>query len=163
MITKTCKTCERALDLDRFYRNELMRDGRFSSCIECVREEHRRYRAENKSKTRAYTKSISERRKEYMRAYRATEAGMEAMRRGIRAYAARNRFKNNARRVTQRAIAAGTLTPLPCEVCGISAVEAHHDDYSKPLSVRWLCRQHHLAHHSLERDRLLNERIAHAF
>lgn len=26
-------------------------------------------------------------------------------------------------------------------------VEAHHDDYSKPLGVRWLCRDDHKAWH----------------
>lgn len=31
-----------------------------------------------------------------------------------------------------------------CEVCGKTAVEAHHEDYSKPLEVKWLCRRHHL-------------------
>lgn len=49
--------------------------------------------------------------------------------------------------ITQTAIAAGRLTPQPCEICGYwgfladdrRAVHAHHDDYNKPLDVRWLC------------------------
>lgn len=50
-----------------------------------------------------------------------------------------------------KARAKGDLTPLPCEQCvepdpGIATL-AHHDDYSRPLSVRWLCRPHHHAWH----------------
>jgi hypothetical protein len=40
----------------------------------------------------------------------------------------------------------GKLIPKPCEECGAIA-QKHHDDYRKPLKVRWLCREHHLAHH----------------
>jgi hypothetical protein len=40
------------------------------------------------------------------------------------------------------------LKPNPCEVCGdVLNVQAHHDDYDKPLEVRWLCRKHHQALH----------------
>jgi ribosomal protein S27AE len=53
------------------------------------------------------------------------------------------RFKNAARQKTRYAIAAGTISRHGCEVCGADVAEAHHDDYSEPLHVRWLCRKHH--------------------
>lgn len=28
------------------------------------------------------------------------------------------------------------------------ASKTHHDEYSKPLEVRWLCRLHHREHHA---------------
>ncbi len=50
-------------------------------------------------------------------------------------------------RMVNKHIAAGKLIPQPCEQCGESPkakdgrrlVQAHHDDYNFPLSVRWLC------------------------
>ena len=40
-----------------------------------------------------------------------------------------------------------TLRSEPCEVCGATKTVAHHDDYAKPLDVRWLCRSHHALLH----------------
>lgn len=39
----------------------------------------------------------------------------------------------------------GKLVPQPCW-CGAPA-EMHHGDYTHPIDVKWLCREHHLALH----------------
>jgi len=44
----------------------------------------------------------------------------------------------------------GILIAQPCEICGITEnIHAHHEDYSRPLEVRWLCAYHHSRVHSL--------------
>lgn len=74
----------------------------------------------------------------YMRAHRPKhrEMSSEARRRAnARAY---------ARVYEQR----GKLKREPCEVCGATEqVQKHHDDYGKPLQVRWLCFTCHLDEH----------------
>ena len=52
-----------------------------------------------------------------------------------------------ARTAVGNAVRDGRLIKDPCEVCGAAKVEGHHDDYAKPLEVRWFCRMHHKAHH----------------
>lgn len=59
-------------------------------------------------------------------------------------YLARNPEKVRCWKVYSKALAAGKVEMFPCEVCGSFKVEGHHDDYSKPLQVRWLCRKHHV-------------------
>lgn len=56
-------------------------------------------------------------------------------------------MKNLARRETRNALRRGDLVRCSCEVCGSQNAEAHHDDYAKPLEVRWLCRRHHEEQH----------------
>jgi hypothetical protein len=41
----------------------------------------------------------------------------------------------------------GDLVPEPCILCGRTDVDGHHEDYSKPLDVIWLCRRHHVWMH----------------
>ena len=58
-----------------------------------------------------------------------------------------------ARRVAvfavNNAIHRGELERQPCEVCGATEnVHGHHDDYSKPFNIRWLCPPHHAAEHN---------------
>jgi hypothetical protein len=58
-------------------------------------------------------------------------------------------LKDKARNVIENLIARGRLVRQPCEVCGAEPSQAHHDDYTNPKEVRWLCTTHHAeAHHS---------------
>ena len=61
------------------------------------------------------------------------------------------KFKEAVRKLTSSKIRAGLLIKQPCEVCGTEEkIEAHHDDYMKPLDVRWLCKKHHQEHHKTD-------------
>lgn len=59
-------------------------------------------------------------------------------------------------KATRLAVARGLLTPTPCQHCGASKVEGHHEDYSKPLMVVWLCRPCHARHHQTQRAALVS-------
>lgn len=58
-----------------------------------------------------------------------------------------------AHNAVRSALRRGIIERKPCEVCGTAEqVDAHHDDYHRPLKVRWLCRQHHQQHHRDQRN-----------
>lgn len=74
----------------------------------------------------------------------------EKRRKLIEKYVKRYPEKTKARAAVARAVRAGVLVKQPCAVCGFGGrVHAHHNDYSKPLEVRWLCQAHHTEVHVL--------------
>lgn len=60
------------------------------------------------------------------------------------------RARMNARAYLHVYIKRGKIKPQPCRICGTKA-QAHHEDYSKPLEVDWLCKAHHQKHHNEKR------------
>ena len=55
--------------------------------------------------------------------------------------------RKKARSDVSHAVASKKLQKKPCEKCGKIKVEAHHEDYYKPLEVKWLCVKHHAERH----------------
>ena len=80
-------------------------------------------------------------------------------------YRKNNSDKIKARNIVQKAILSGKLVKGVCEICGDTDTEAHHEDYSKPLDIKWLCKKHHEdCHHddvmmTLEENRREEKRI----
>lgn len=65
----------------------------------------------------------------------------------------RKRFKRLqylARKIVKSALYLKKLRVGPCEITGDckGLIHAHHEDYMKPLQVRWLCARHHTQEHA---------------
>lgn len=60
-----------------------------------------------------------------------------------------NSFKDVARHQVHHAVKVGRLIrPTRCENClEPCKPEGHHEDYNKPLDVKWLCKDCHTAAH----------------
>ena len=75
---------------------------------------------------------------------RPTEAEIAAYR--------REKLKKEAYRQMKRALASGEIMkPDACEVCGDSdrVLHGHHEDYTKPLQLIWVCR---VCHSQIHKD-----------
>ena len=57
------------------------------------------------------------------------------------------KLKANCRSYLNTYLKRGKIIKQPCSVCNNQNSEAHHEDYTKPLDVIWLCREHHLEKH----------------
>lgn len=57
------------------------------------------------------------------------------------------RMKANARAYLNVYIKRGLVLRQPCSVCENPIAEGHHNDYTKPLEVIWLCRNCHMDFH----------------
>lgn len=56
--------------------------------------------------------------------------------------------RKKARRITNNLIKSGKLKKGFCVVCGSSEVFAHHEDYSRPDDIIWICENHHKLYHN---------------
>lgn len=60
--------------------------------------------------------------------------------------------KKTATTAVNNALRDGRITKEPCMICGNYESQSHHEDYSKPLDVNWLCVRHHNDRHIYLRE-----------
>jgi len=131
---KHCFKCGERKPLSAFYSHPEMADGHVNKCKECNKRDVRKNR---KAKVN------------YYRAYDARRGNRQGYN-YIEARRAQNPNMTKAHRMVQYHIRKGSLVPEDCEACGESNnIHAHHDDYSRPLNVRWLCAACHHEHHKI--------------
>ena len=110
----------------------------------------------NKEKILAQMKIIYLEKRKEIRAkqneYRKTDEGYAVWLQSHKRYIEKNPLKVKARHAVAYAVSTGKLKRLPCIVCKKKA-HAHHEDYTKPLDVIWLCRKHHQEHHNVQISR----------
>ncbi len=162
-FNKTCFKCKQVFSLDEFYTHPRMADGHLNKCKTCTKADTAA-RVAKKSQDPIWIEQEIERCRLKMRKARANRKYVftpEQNRDKDRKYRAKYPEKHQAKLLVRRAIQNGSLTRCNCQICDNPDSEAHHEDYSKPLEVIWLCPKHHAERHVEKRrqDRLINQAI----
>ena len=124
---KICGRCNVRKENNYFFKDSSRKSGLTPRCKDCIKE----YR--NLPHVRSMYNSWS-------RSYNKTENGKRLKSKNW------DKVKLQGRDYVYFLVR--KLEKKPCEKCGTSKyVHAHHDDYSKPLDVLWLCPLHHKQRH----------------
>lgn len=129
-----CRKCKKDKPEDQFNFFNKEKGTRQTMCRECFSEYNReRYRS-NPEKYKADVKKYRE---------ENTEACFETR---LKVWK-KNKTLYNARKLTEAALASGKIKrPETCQVCGKAPekrIEAHHENYDKPLDIIWCCTKCH--------------------
>lgn len=152
---KTCIRCKESKPYSEYYKHNKMADGHLGRCKECHKSEMRRNRGENVEYYRAYDayRFLNDPKvKERHKRYQATDAGKASVSGSKNKFIRENPEKRAAHILVGHAVRSGRLVkPECCPCCGEfkprRQIHAHHEDYTKPLDVVWMCAKCHHDHH----------------
>jgi len=148
---KRCKGCSETKPASEYYIVRTKRGDRLRPrCKVCHTHQTLEWYEKNREKMLAWTREYERvnRSKKLQRNAEWRKNNVELMREHTRRWRAADPKRRLAHSLVQYELAAGRMVRQPCEVCGATElIDAHHDDYNRPLDVRWLCKKHHRQHH----------------
>lgn len=117
-------------------------------CNYCKKEKEKVYtvKAYTVKSGKKHTRKIcSDCHKEKIKNYASTTKGKKAINEASKRAYMKHKVKWIARAKARYAVKKGILTkPKWCEVCNlVKPLQGHHEDYTKPLEVIWLCTNCH--------------------
>lgn len=130
---KTCFKCNELKPLSEYYKHAQMKDGHLNKCKSCAKKDVHVHRHESPSRDKVL-------------AYDRARGSRQTLQ-DLQNYRAKYPKKYKAHSIVNYAIKSKKLFREPCEICGKENTHGHHDDYDKPLNIRWLCSEHHHAWH----------------
>lgn len=154
-----CKQCDEVKSHNEFYEYKKGSGVFFSKCKECVKSNVSKHRVENIEKLRAYDRNRPNKAERVLANKERLDSDPIAKKKydEQRAeWSKKNRHKRNANLKVSRAIMRGTIKrEYNCSKCNSDIrIEAHHEDYEKPLEVIWLCSKcHHARHKEMKEEK----------
>jgi len=140
MRGKKCPKCNKVCSLELFSKDSNTNDGLKCWCKICDNKHKREYHRKNKCKIYKVKKI-----------WRNTVNGKKYLIRNSANMRKKYPEKYLARLIVRNALRNGLLIKDKCSVCGEEKIHAHHNDYNKPLDIRWFCPKHHYLEHRKER------------
>lgn len=153
---KVCTSCAESKPIDDFYfhRRKNRNPYRVSVCKACHHQMTQAWRSKHVDAARTSNRNYAERNADKIAAKsrRQRELIPEIVAGWKERYRQNNPQKIRAKNIVSAAKASGKLVPGNCADCGNLKTEAHHEDYSKPLEVIWLCHRCHMKRHRKHAD-----------
>jgi hypothetical protein len=150
---KTCIKCKDPKPLEDFYTHPQTSDGRLGKCKQCCKDDAKIRHIDKYAEIREYDRLRNKLPHNVARRKKYAEENPEVVRAIRKRWEEKNPEKAKAAQTLTNAVRDKMISKKPCEVCGNEKVEAHHDDYTKPLEVRWLCKKHHWVADQVRRQR----------
>lgn len=152
---KRCSKCKVVQPVCNFDSHKGVSGGLACHCKACKKDYLVAYRAKNREHVLSLARERDNRpvNREKKKKQRQTPSGAEISRAATARHRKNFPEKDRARKLAANAVERGDLLRQPCEICGEYPAHGHHDDYTKPLEVRWLCVKHHNEWHRLNKAR----------
>ena len=147
-MTKKCFKCKEQKAISNFYRHPAMGDGYLGKCKKCAKKDVQE-RFDRLCKNPKWLMKERDRCRKKQARYRSLGLASPSKPGSQKRWQLKYPERRKAHILAAYAEKRGRLVPpTVCEDCSQpSKLHKHHDDYSKPLSVKWLCPKcHGIAH-----------------